>query len=230
MKVAVLAGGFGTRLGELTRGVPKPMIVMAGRPFLERVVESFASRGLGEFVMLVGHHADVIEAHFADGQPFGVRIEYSRESEPLGTGGAVREARPLLGERFIVTYADVLRWFDYDRFAREHQRSCLAIYPYDSALTTIDCGNVAAEDGMVTHFRKGEPELHLPYVDAGFALLTREVLDLLPASGACSLESAVYTRLAEQRKLECEIVDRDFFDIGNPADLDRTRRALEALG
>src|SRR6267378_2778935 len=101
--VAILAGGFGTRLGELTRGLPKPMIPIAGRPYLERVMESFARCGLRDIVLLTGYRSEVIEEHFGDGERFGVRIAYSRETEPLGTGGAIREARALLGERFVMT-------------------------------------------------------------------------------------------------------------------------------
>src|SRR6266850_1928299 len=84
--VAILAGGFGTRLGELTRGLPKPMIPIGGRPYLERVIDSFARCGLRDIVLLTGHQAEVIEQHFGDGERFGVRITYSRETEPLGTG------------------------------------------------------------------------------------------------------------------------------------------------
>jgi NDP-sugar pyrophosphorylase family protein len=229
-RVAILAGGLGTRLGALTRGLPKPMVEVAGRPFLTSVIESFASRGLRELVLLVGHHAEIIEEHFGDGSTLGVAIEYSRESEPLGTGGAVREARSLFGERFIITYGDVLRRFDYDRFVNAHARSALAVYPYREGLTTIACGNVALSAGgsEVALFRKGEPQLQLPYVDAGFALLQTASLDRLPASGPCSLEEELYTRLASAGELEAELVDMNFFDIGNPADLARTRAVLES--
>src|SRR5216117_893024 len=205
MKVVVLAGGLGTRLGALSRGLPKAMIRVAGRPFLEHVVDSFASRGLSEFVLLVGHHADVIEAHFRRGDAFGVRIDYSREKELLGTGGAVREASHLIPDRFVLTYGDVLRRFDYDRFVEEHPDNCLAAYP------RITEGNTDAANGVVTRFDKSATDL--PYVDAGFSVLQRDVINLLPATGACSFEQEVYTKLAARRELECEIVDHNFYDI-----------------
>jgi mannose-1-phosphate guanylyltransferase len=220
MKVVVLAGGLGTRLGALARGLPKPMIRVAGRPFLEHVIESFSSRGLREFVLLVGHHADVIEAHFRRGDGFGVQIEYSREKELLGTGGAVREASHLIGDRFILTYGDVLRRFDYDRFVEEHPDNCLAAYP------RITEGNTEAVNGVVTRFDKNAKDL--PYVDAGFSVLQPEVIELLPPSGRCSFEQEVYTKLAVLRELECEIVDHDFYDIGSPDELAKTRADLEA--
>lgn len=217
--VAVLCGGFGTRLGELTRDLPKPMLSIGGRPYLERVLESFAERGLRRFVLLTGFRHEVIETHFGDGAALGIEIRYSREQEPLGTGGALRDARPLLGERFVLTYGDVLRRFDYDRFVREHPGNCLAVYP------RISAGNTDVRDGLAVRFDKRAPEL--PFIDAGFSVMRTATLDLLPAEGACSFEEIVYATLARRGELACEIVDLDFFDIGTPDELARTRAALE---
>jgi len=219
VKVAVLCGGLGTRLGELTRDLPKPMIAIGGRPYLQRVLEAFSRKGLRDFVLLTGHRAEVIEGHFGDGSRFGWRVEYSREHEPLGTGGALREARPLLGERFIVTFGDVLRRFDYDRFVQQHPGNCLAVYP------RLTIGNSEVEDGRVVRFDKRAPEL--PYLDAGFSVVRAETLDLLPSTGPCSFEEIVYAELARRGELEAEIVDHDFFDIGTPEELAKTRAALE---
>jgi mannose-1-phosphate guanylyltransferase len=217
--VAILCGGFGTRLGELTRDLPKPMIPIGGRPYLERVLESFADAGLKEFVLLTGYKAEVIEQHFGDGSRFGWNINYSHESEPLGTGGAIREARHLLGDRFILTFGDVLRRFDYDRFVTQHIGNCLAVYP------RLTIGNADVAEGFVTRFDKHEPEL--PYLDAGFAVMLGGTIDLLPEAGPCSFEEVVYANLAEHGGLEAEIVDHDFFDIGTPEELAKTRSALE---
>ena len=218
MKVAILCGGFGTRLGELTRDRPKPMIDVGGRPYLERVIESFADCGMRDFVLLTGYLAEVIEDHFGDGSRMGVNIAYSREIEPLGTGGALREARHLLGDRFILTFGDVLRRFDYDRFVEQHIGNCLAVYPRQTA------GNADVAEGHVVRFCKHAPEL--PYVDAGFSVMLAGTIDLLPEAGPCSFEEVVYANLAEHGSLEAEIVDHHFFDIGTPEELAATRAAL----
>lgn len=222
MIVAVLCGGFGTRLGELTRDVPKPMIPIGGRPYLERVLESFAATGLQDFVLLTGYRHEAIEQHFGDGARFGVRIAYSRESQPLGTGGALRDARPLLGERFVLTYGDVLRRYDYGRFVREHARNALAVYPR----LTIGNADVAGVPPLVTRYDKRAPEL--PYIDAGFSVMQTDTLDLLPEAGPCSFEEIVYATLAARGELEAEVVDHGFHDIGTPEELARTRAALES--
>jgi D-glycero-D-manno-heptose 1,7-bisphosphate phosphatase len=217
--VAILCGGFGTRLGALTRDLPKPMIEIGGRPYLERVIESFSERGLRDFVLLTGYKADVIEEHFGDGARFGVRIAYSRETEPLGTGGALREARALLGDRFILTFGDVLRRFDYDRFVQQYIGNCLAVYP------RVTIGNADVAEGFLVRFDKHAPEL--PYLDAGFAVMLASTIDILPPTGPCSFEEIVYANLAEHGQLEAEIVNHDFYDIGTPGELERTRAMLE---
>jgi NDP-sugar pyrophosphorylase family protein len=217
--VAILCGGFGTRLGALTRDLPKPMIEIGGRPYLERVIGSFFERGLRDVVLLTGYKADVIEEHFGDGARFGVRIAYSRETEPLGTGGALREARALLGDRFILTFGDVLRRFDYDRFVQQYIGNCLAVYP------RVTIGNADVAEGFLVRFDKHAPEL--PYLDAGFAVMLASTIDILPPTGPCSFEEIVYANLAEHGQLEAEIVDHDFYDIGTPGELERTRAMLE---
>ena len=203
----------------LTRDLPKPMIPINGRPYLERVIESFARCGLRDIVLLTGYRAEVVEEHFGDGARFGVRIAYSRETEPLGTGGAIREARSLLGERFVMAYGDVLRYFDYDRFVKAHDEPCLAVYP------RRDIGNAEVAGGRIVRFDKRTTEL--PYIDAGFSLMPADVIDLLPPSGACSFEETIFPRLAAKGRLACEIVDLNFYDIGTPEELERTRRELE---
>ena len=218
-RVAVLCGGFGTRLGELTRDLPKPMIAVGGRPYLELVLQSLADRGLRDLVLLTGYKHEVIERHFGDGSRFGMNVQYSRETEPLGTGGALREARALLGERFVLTFGDVLRRFDYDRFVQQHEGNCLAVY------SRVSVGNTEIEGELVTRFDKRAPEL--PYIDAGFSVMHTSTLDLLPQSGACSFEEIVYATLAQRGELACEVVDLNFFDIGTPEELARTRAALE---
>jgi NDP-sugar pyrophosphorylase family protein len=217
-KIAILAGGFGTRLGALAQGLPKPMVPINGRPYLERVIDSFARRGLREVVLLTGYRAEVIEEHFGDGGKFGVNITYSRETTPLGTGGAIRDARALLGETFVMTYGDVLRYFDYDRFVTAHDEPCVAVYPRRMI------GNVDIDGDRVIRFDKRAPEL--PYIDAGFSLMPSSIIDLLPNSGPCSFEESIFPRLAAERRLACEIVDLNFFDIGTPEELARTTSGL----
>jgi NDP-sugar pyrophosphorylase family protein len=101
---------------------------------------------------------------------------------------------------------------------REHPGNCLAVYPRRTD------GNTAVAGGRVTRFDKGASDL--PFVDAGFSVMQSEVIDLLP-EGRTSFEQTVYKALAERGELDAEVVDYDFYDIGTPAELARTRAALE---
>lgn len=221
----ILAGGLGTRLGPLAGGLPKPMIPVAGAPFLEHVVRQLAAQGVEELLLLVGYRAEVIQAHFGDGASFHLKIRYSLETEPLGTGGAFRLAKNLIRRRFLLLYGDLYRPIDYLAADARHCGSWLAAYPHTEGLTTIACANVglAPDHGRVSVYAKDRPDLGLTHVDAGFGVFEPQVLDLLP-DGVSNFEARIYPTLARQGLLETEVVDRNFFDIGNPTDLAHARR------
>ena len=112
MKAMILAAGFGERLRPLTETTPKPLLQIAGKPMIQYHIERLVAAGIREFVINTAWLGEKIEAFLGDGSRFGVRICWSRESEPLETGGGIRRALPLLGpEPFLVVNGDV--WTDY---------------------------------------------------------------------------------------------------------------------
>lgn len=112
MRALILAAGQGTRLGSLTREVPKPMLPVNGRPVLEYIVRWLAWHGIDEIAVNLFHAPDAIVDHFGDGSRFGVRIVYSREPQLLGTAGALRPLAHFLTRPFLLVYGDVLTDFD----------------------------------------------------------------------------------------------------------------------
>lgn len=218
----ILAGGLGTRLGALAEGLPKCLVPVGGRPFMELMIAELADQGFAQVVLLVGYRGEAVMSHFGDGRTWGMEILYSQEVSPLGTGGALRWAKTLLPERFLLLYGDLYRRYPYRQFLEGARGNCLAVYPYAPGLTTISCANVGVRGCSVTSYLKNSPDSGLTHVDAGFAVLSREVVELLP-EGACSLEEIVYPALARNGQLEAEFVDREFLDIGNPVDLARAR-------
>ena len=105
--VAILAGGLATRMHPVTQTIPKSMIEVAGRPFIEHQLELLRAEGVKNVVLCVGHLGEMIEAHVGDGSRFGLSVRYSFDGEKLlGTGGALRRALPLLGQEFFVLYGD----------------------------------------------------------------------------------------------------------------------------
>lgn len=227
-QAVILAGGLGTRLGALAEGLPKPMIPVSGRPFLEHLVTQLAGQGFRHLLLLVGHRAELVEAHFGNGSRWGLEITYSREAAPLGTGGALRLAGDLLAERFLLLYGDLYRDYAYGEFLDRREGDCLAVYPYVPGLATIACANVGIDGDRVTTYLKNHPEAGLTHVDAGFGSFTRSVLALLP-EGVSSFEGMAYPVLAREGRLGAELVDRNFFDIGNPTDLAATQARFPRL-
>lgn len=223
----ILCGGLGTRLGPLSEGLPKPMLPVAGRPFLEHILRQLAAQGFDEVLLLVGHRAELIQEHFGHGDSLGLKIRYSRELEPLGTGGALGLARPHIARRFLMLYGDLYRPVGYAGLASQCEGNILAVYPYARGLTSIACANVGLDPSgrRVSTYAKDRPDLALTCVDAGFGFFEPEALDLLP-KGVSSFEASVYPALAARGELGALVVDRHFFDIGNPDDLAHARQWL----
>lgn len=149
MKVAILTGGKGTRLG--LKDLPKPMAPMAGRMLLERLVDTARVCGFDDLQFLNGYLAEKVEAHFGDGSGYGVRITHVREPAPLGTAGAVRAAAAYFNSPFILLYGDILLDVDLAAFADFHaERGALASifvhpnnHPHDSDLVEVVEDHVA---------------------------------------------------------------------------------------
>lgn len=109
MKAVILAAGKGTRMGTLTRDLPKPMLPVHGRPILEHILDGLRNAGLREVILITGWQAEVIEHHFGDGSQFGLRIAYARQEVQDGTGHAPLYAREFVGsDDFLLTYGDIL--------------------------------------------------------------------------------------------------------------------------
>ena len=106
MQVVILAGGLATRLGDLTEDHPKSLLKFQGKPFLEYQLELLRRADIGKVVLCLGHLGEQIERHFGDGNKFGVSICYSIEEKPLGTAGALRNARDMLDDTFFCMYGN----------------------------------------------------------------------------------------------------------------------------
>ncbi|HEY7792270.1 MAG TPA: sugar phosphate nucleotidyltransferase [Vicinamibacterales bacterium] len=223
MQVVVLAGGLGTRLWPLTRQCPKPMVPVAGAPFLEHQLRMLARQGFDDIVLLTGYLGEQIEEHFSDGASLGLRVRYSREPAPLGTGGALRLARPLLAETFLLLYGDSYLPIDY-RSVADHLDSTQALgvlvahraSPAAGGLT----GNLVTNDEgfLVCYDKRPDREGDFPYVDAGVLALRRAVVDLVGA-GRVSLEERIFPALAARRALLVVPTTERFYDIGTMAGL-----------
>lgn len=221
MQAVILAGGLGTRLWPLTREVPKPMVPVAGVPYLEHQMRILKEQSITDIVLLTGYLGDQIEAYFGSGSILGLDIRYSREQVPIGTGGALREAAGLLAETFLVIYGDSYLPIQY-RAALETLESSPAhglLVVYDNRLGDTSVGNNVAldEDGYVLRYDKSSPDRSgLHFVEAGVLAFRRSVVDLIPPAGKVSLEEEIYPALIARRELISYCTGERFYDIGTP--------------
>jgi NDP-sugar pyrophosphorylase family protein len=229
-QVVILAGGLGTRLRPVTTQIPKPMVPVAGVPYLEHQLRLLAEQGLADVVLLTGYLGEQIEECFGDGSRLGLQLRYSREPTPLGTGGALREARSLLASEFLVIYGDSYLPIEYsavvDRLRATNGSGVVVLYHDPSGETDVP-GNVAIDgnDYVVRYDKSGTKDPELRYIEAGVLALRKSVLDLMPATGVVSLEQEIFPQLIAQRGLVGLPTTQRFYDIGTPDRL----RAIEAL-
>jgi NDP-sugar pyrophosphorylase family protein len=181
-------------------------------------------------VLLTGYLGSQIEEHFGDGRSLGLQIRYSREPHPLGTGGALREARHLLADLFVLIYGDSYLPIGYvgvaERLTVGKATGVMVVYR-DSAGETSVRSNVALEEsGLVSRYDKtavNDPELQ--YIEAGVLAFRRSVLDLIPPHDPVSLEQQVFPLLIGRRQLLGMPTSQRFYDIGTPERL----KAIEAF-
>lgn len=226
MQAVILAGGLGTRLRPITQTIPKPMAPVGGVPYLEHQLRELARQGILDIVLLTGYLGHQIEEYFGDGAGLGLSIWYSREEQPLGTGGALRQAAALLADTFLVIYGDSYLPIDY-RAVLEKLESSPAqglVVVYDNRLhdTSVKNNIDIDSDGYVARYEKdGEG---LSYVEAGVLGFRRKVVDRIPQPGVVSLEKEIFPRLIAEHDLIAYPTTERFYDIGTPERLEAIER------
>ena len=199
MQALILAGGEGTRLRPLTSTVPKPVVPLVDRPFIRFMLDWLRKHGVDDVVMSCGHMASGVRNVLGDGSALGIRLRYVEEPRPLGTGGALKYAEPLLGDRFLMLNGDVLTDLDLTAQIEQHERTgataTLALTPVEDPSSY---GLVRTTDtGAVTEFvEKPSPDhIDTHNVSAGVYVLERSVLGLLAPEHPASIERDVFPRL-----------------------------------
>jgi NDP-sugar pyrophosphorylase family protein len=227
LPIAILAGGAATRLGAVTRDVPKSLVDVAGRPFLAHQLELLRRRGLQDVVLCVGHLGAHIEAAIGDGSRWGMRVRYSYDGpQPLGTGGALRRALPLLGPAFLVLYGDSYLDCDYAAVERAlldgTHPAVLTVYRNEGRW---DRSNALCANGRIVRYSKRDRTPDMQHIDYGLAALRDQVMVRYPDGEPLDL-ARVYEDLVERGELAPFEVTTRFFEIGTPAGLAETRAHL----
>jgi NDP-sugar pyrophosphorylase family protein len=228
---AVLAGGLATRLRPITETIPKAMVEVAGRPFIDHQLALLRRNGLRRVVLCLGHLGEQIERHLGDGSALGLELRYSHDGDRLlGTGGALVRAAPLLGPAFWVLYGDSYMDIDYAAVLRHFEAG-----GHDGLMTVLhnedrwDRSNVVFRNGRLLCYDKRAPRPEMTHVDYGVSLLRAAELTRLPADRPCDLAD-LYTELVSRGRMVGYEVTQRFYEIGSPRGLQETQEYLLARG
>jgi dTDP-glucose pyrophosphorylase/uncharacterized membrane protein YbhN (UPF0104 family) len=225
--VALLAGGLATRLRPITTTIPKALVEVAGRPFIDHQLELLKRNGIRRVVLCLGYLGEQVEEHLGDGSAFGMELSYSHDgSRLLGTGGALRRALPLLGEAFWVMYGDSYMDIDYPSVLADFSKSgLLGLMTVLHNNNSWDTSNVVFHDGQLLRYDKRVRLPEMTHIDYGVSLLRREALERIPPDQPSDLAD-LYTALVAEGQMTGYEVDRRFYEIGSPRGLEETRAYL----
>lgn len=228
MQAVILAGGLATRMRPLTETVPKSMLDVAGRPFVDWQLEKLAACGFDDVVMCIGRFGAQIKEHVGDGARYGLSVRYSDEGETLlGTGGAVRLALGLLAPTFLVTYGDSYLPFDYAAPLRslDEHADCDGVMSVFANAGQWDASNVITDGEWVLRYEKGVADPAFDHIDYGAIALRRSVIEELRADVPAGLD-VLQRALAEKKRLRAYEARDRFFEIGSPEGLATLARHL----
>lgn len=219
MQIAILAGGLATRLRPLTEKIPKSMTIIDGKPFLQHQIELLRRNQVTDIVLCVGYLADQIKEYFGDGRRFGVSIKYSEEREKLlRTAGALKNAENLLNDVFFIMYGDSYLLLNYAEIMAYFRKfNSLALMVVYKNFNRYDTSNIAVEGNLVKRFDKKCRTPDMIYIDEGLSVFRREVLDMIPAGQAVSLEEVFPRLIGELLAFETK---QRFYEIGSPKGLE----------
>ena len=215
LPIAILAGGLATRLHPLTLNTPKSLVPINGVPFIEWQLRHLEKTGIDSVVLCLGHKALEIKNFVGDGRKFGLKINYSIEKTPLGTGGAVKNAEHLLGDVFGLLYGDSYLPIDYlsvfDRSLNSENPVLMTIYKNSNEL---DASNVILQPNGYVYYSKKYPTDQMSYIDYGFSVLKKEALTTIPIGIASDLSDSLEI-LSKNGKVEGLEVWERFYEIGS---------------
>jgi len=218
--VAILAGGLATRLRPITEKIPKSLVSVAGEPFLAHQLRLLHSRGVRKAVMCVGYLGEMIEQEVGDGAAFGIELRYSFDGPKLlGTGGALRQALPMLGEEFFVLYGDSYLPIDYaavlETFHASGQPGLMTVFRNEGAW---DTSNVHFENGRIVRYDKRERSPEMRHIDYGLGVFRSSVFAERPAGEAFDLADVQRGLVAKDALAGHEVFQR-FYEVGSHAGL-----------
>ena len=226
--VVLMAGGLGTRLGELTKATPKPMLHVGDKPLLEIILRRFLDQGFRRFYISVNYMAEVIETHFGNGEHLGAEIRYLKESKRMGTTGSLSLLRELPVEPLVVANGDLLANIDYAHMLDVHVDSGVAatmgVSEYEFQ---IPYGVVCESNGLIQ--RIDEKPVHTSLISAGVYVLSPEALAHVPADSFFDMPTLFESIIAGNMRAATYKVHGYWLDIGRAPDYQKANADIDSV-
>ncbi len=215
LKAVILCGGLGTRLRPYTLFVPKPMLPLAEKPLLQYIIEWLNKNGISEIVLSVGYLRKSIEDYFDDGHDLNVKIDYVRQSGPLGTAGQLKEVESHLNSRFICVYGDSFYNFDINKVVSTHiNNNSLATVILKKYSTTLKYGFLETDSSGAIKKWLEKPEYE-GLINIGCFIMEPEFLKYIPEKKMYGMDIAFRTAIDSKEKIFGYQTDGEFIDLGD---------------
>jgi dTDP-glucose pyrophosphorylase len=224
-RMIIMAGGKGTRLRPFTENCPKPLVMVAGKPMLEHIIDRAKLEGFNDFTLAIHYLGHMLEEHFGDGSRFGVNIEYLRESAPLGTAGALSLLNPRPDKSFVVTNGDVVTDIRYGELLDFHCRhSAAATMAVRTHEWQHPYGVVQTHGMEIVGFE--EKPVALSYINAGVYVLNPEALDELEFNAHCDMPTLFERLQTNASRIVAYPMHEPWLDVGRPEDLENAHQSI----
>jgi dTDP-glucose pyrophosphorylase len=218
--VVIMAGGLGSRLHELTRDQPKPMLPVGGRPLLEMIVNRFVTQGLSNIWLAINYRSEVIEEYFGDGRAFGADIRYLREDKRLGTAGALSLLPSEIAQPVIVSNADLVASLNYTELLDAHlSAGALATMAVREHEYPIPFGVVMESGGRIERIE--EKPVHRVLVNAGVYVLSPEAIRRVPRNLYFDMPQLFENLIDDRKPVFCHRLNGYWLDIGHRTDYEK---------
>ncbi len=224
--MVIMAGGMGTRLRPHTENCPKPLLLVAGKPMLEHIIERAKLEGFSRFILAVHYLGHMIQDHFGNGDRLGVQIDYLREQSPLGTAGALGLLQPRPSEDFVVTNGDVITDIRYGELLDFHLRhKAAATMAVRSHEWQHPFGVVETQGVEIVGFE--EKPVVRSYINAGVYALNPEALAELKANERCDMPMLFERLQTSIQRTVAYPMHEPWLDVGRPEDLTAVRARIK---
>lgn len=225
--VVILAGGLATRLYPVTKDIPKSLISVAGRPFIDHQLRLLKEKGVNEVVLCLGNHGTLIEEYVGDGSLWGIDVRYSYDGNLLlGTGGALKKAMRLLPDAFMILYGDSYLDIEYEpvlqRFYTENLPVLMTIYRNNNA---SDISNILVKNDRIIRYSKTDRDPSMDYIDYGLIVMQKCTLDPYPSEEPFDLSHVLSDAVDAGHVAAFEVRQR-YYEVGSAQGIRETEEYI----